>query len=64
MPDQESLQSICFFLVSGRTFVFRDVTVLHDNQSATTFTYTAMSDGLIKTATFFKEHVAGIGKLR
>lgn len=53
-------ESICFFLVSGRTFTFRDAKVVQDNESEITIHYTAMSDGKTKAARFSKQHVAGI----
>lgn len=56
------LTSLCLFFATGRTFTFRNVTIISDNETAITFTYKAMSDGLSKTATFFKAHVVGISK--
>lgn len=56
------IPSLCIFLVSGRTFTFRSVTIEHDNESAITFTYEAMSDGRRKRATFIKLHVAGVSR--
>jgi hypothetical protein len=53
---------LCIFLVSGRTFTFRDVSITSDNEFAVTFDYAAMSDGLSKTATFYKAQVAGLAK--
>lgn len=58
-----ALQSLCLFLVSGRTYTFRDVVLEHDNETAVTFQYRAMSDGQYKRATFYKEHVAGIAQV-
>lgn len=56
------LAILCIFLNTGRTFTFRNVNVLHDNEFAITFEYAAMSDGLAKQATFYKAHVAGVAK--
>jgi len=56
----EKYQSVCFFLVSGRTYTFRNAAVLSDNETAITISYTAMSDGQDKMATFYKQHVAGV----
>ena len=53
---------LCIFLVSGKTFTFRDAAILSDNEFALTFDYAAMSDGLTKTATFYKAQVAGVSK--
>ena len=61
---QEELQSICLFLASGHTFTFRNVTILHDNETVIVFTYTAMPDGEKKEGVFYKTLVAGVGKLR
>jgi hypothetical protein len=52
--------NICIFLVSGQTLSFKDVELETDNESVVVFSYTAMSDGLTKTATFYKRHVAGV----
>lgn len=52
--------SLCIFLTTGRTYTFRKVNVVSDNETAITFEYEAMSDGLKKKATFFKQHVAGV----
>jgi len=51
--------SICLFLVSGKTFTFKNVEVLHDNQSSIRFRYDAMSDGKTKVGYFEKTLVAG-----
>ena len=53
---------MCFFLNTGRTYTFRNVEVLSDNETAITIKYTAMSDGLKKEATFYKAHVVGVSK--
>ena len=54
---------LCLFLTSGKTFTFREVEVVHDNETAITFFYKAMSDGEQKKATFYKQHVAGVSHL-
>ena len=51
---------VCVFLTSGKTFTFRDGEILVDNQTIFVFTYNAMSDSLLNTATFYKDSVAGI----
>ncbi len=51
---------LCIFLVSGRTFTFRNVVVAQDNEAVIQFKYKAMSDGKEKTATFSKQNVAGV----
>jgi hypothetical protein len=52
-------ESICIFLSSGKTFTFRDVEILCDNESVIKFGYSAMSDGLIKVAIFPKANLCG-----
>ena len=56
-------ESICFFLTTGRTYTFRNVEILSDNETAISIRYTAMSDGQVKEAVFYKTHVAGVAKL-
>ncbi len=60
----EKFASICFFLNTGKTYTFRDVEIIHDNQTAISIKYQAMSDGLPKEATFYKDHVAGVAKCK
>ena len=63
MSEPVEYQSVCFFLPTGRTFTFRNVEMLTDNETVWVIQYQAMSDELVKTATFFKSHVAGIAVL-
>ena len=51
--------SICFFTPVGRTYTFRDVEMLCDNETEIQIGYTAMSDGLYKVATFPKNTMCG-----
>lgn len=51
--------SICIFTPTGRTYTFRNVTIDCDNESVIAFSYSAMSDGLRKKATFPKWNIAG-----
>ncbi len=60
----EELASVCFFLSTGRTFTFRDVEMLTDNETVWVIQYKAMSDGNPKEATFYKNQVAGIAICR
>lgn len=53
-------KSLCVFLVSGRTFTFRNVKVVVDNETIIVFEYLAMSDGLKKSGVFYKQHIVGI----
>lgn len=50
---------ITIFGPMGRTYTFRNVTVLTDNESVIQFGYSAMSDGKQKVATFSKHTILG-----
>lgn len=50
---------LCIFMTTGKTFTFKDVEVVCDNESVIQFKYSAMSDGKAKTATFPKGNIAG-----
>jgi len=56
---RRSFNSLCVFLKSGKTFTFKDVEITTENETVLQFTYCAMSDGKMKTATFFHTAVAG-----
>ncbi len=47
------------FLSTGRTFTFRDVTQIVENETGLTFYYTAMSDNLVKSVTFYRPEIVG-----
>jgi hypothetical protein len=47
------------FTAYGKTFTFRDVTIIHDNESVLVFRYGAMSDGNVKTASIIKSNIIG-----
>ena len=51
--------NICLFMVSGKTFTFKNVEITSDNETTLAFTYKAMSDGLAKTFIGRKEALAG-----
>jgi len=51
--------SICIFTPTGRTYTFKNVTIVCDNETMLQFTYLAMSDGKIKTASFPKNTLCG-----
>ncbi len=51
--------SICIFTPTGRTYTFRDIKMLTDNESVLVFSYAAMSDGKQKVATFYKSNICG-----
>ncbi len=50
---------VCIFLPTGKTFTFRNVKMLTDNESVLMFSYSAMSDGKTKVATFPKNTFVG-----
>jgi len=52
-------QILCIFTPTGRTYTFKDVTVICDNETVLCFEYTAMSDGKSKVATFPKTTICG-----
>ncbi len=52
-------QNICIFTKCGATFSFKDVSVYMDNETLLRYSYVAMSDDLIKEATFYKSNLAG-----
>lgn len=56
---KKKLRSICFFLPTGKTFTFRNVEILTDNETVIVFRYLAMSDNLRKIGTFLKANIAG-----
>ena len=52
-------QILCIFTPTGRTYTFKDVTMLCDNETVLQFEYAAMSDGQAKIATFPKATLCG-----
>ena len=50
---------ICIFTHTGRTYTFKDIMIVCNNESVISFSYTAMSDGKLKTATFPKNTICG-----
>lgn len=60
MPKKlPQLVSLCIFCPTGRTYTFRNVTIVTDNETVLVFTYGAMSDGKTKTMTMLKANVIG-----
>lgn len=57
VPD--ALTSLCIFTPTGRTYTFKHVRIECDNETVLVFSYSAMSDGLRKTATFPKATLCG-----
>ena len=47
------------FLMSGRTFTFRDVNNVVENETSLTFSYIAMSDDKQKAVTFYRPEIVG-----
>lgn len=47
------------FLATGRTFTFRDVIDVVENETSLTFSYKAMSDGKLKTVRFYRPEMVG-----
>lgn len=52
LMDQEVIPVIHVFLVSGKTFTFKRVIDLVENETGLTFTYASMKDGSAKEAHF------------
>jgi hypothetical protein len=50
---------LCIFTQTGRTYTFKDVEIICDNETVLMFNYSAMSDGKSKTATFPKINLVG-----
>jgi hypothetical protein len=50
---------LCIFTQMGETYTFRSVHITVDNETMLIFTYTAVSDGLVKTGCFLKANMAG-----
>lgn len=51
--------TICIFTPHGKTFTFRNVTLVTDNESVLVFDYVAMSDAARKTHTAIKANIVG-----
>jgi len=52
--------TLCIFLPTGKTFTFKKVLIITDNETVLIFSYVAMSDGGSKVATFYKSSIVGI----
>ena len=57
--NRDTISYTCLFLYSGRTFTFKDIHNLIDNETIISFTYTDMSDNLRKNGTFYKTQIVG-----
>ena len=51
--------NVCIFLPTGKTFSFKKVKVLVNNESFLILEYVAMSDGIDKAVTFQKSAIVG-----
>ena len=56
------IESLCVFLPTGKTFTFKEVSMIQDNQSVIMFTYRAVSDSRVKEGSFYKDNIAGVSK--
>lgn len=54
--------TVCLFLPSGKTFTFRNATIVTDNETVLVLDYKAMSDGKKKTITVQKGMIVGWSK--
>ena len=61
MTEEKSKKSsiLCIFTATGATYTFRDVEIVLNNETNLVFQYRAMSDGRLKTATFFRNRIVG-----
>lgn len=50
---------LCIFTPTGRTYTFKNVELICDNETVLQFKYSAMSDGKEKIATFPKATLCG-----
>jgi len=53
------IELLHIFLNSGKTFTFRNIKLVTDNESVLVFEYSAISDGKTKQAIFAKNGIAG-----
>lgn len=51
--------NICIFMLSGKTYSFKNVLLHSDNESVLQFQYKAMFDDKIKIGRFYKSNMAG-----
>lgn len=57
--EKKIYSSLCIFTEMGKTFTFKNVSILTDNETMLVFAYKAMSDGLTKVGRFFKGMFVG-----
>jgi len=51
--------NITIFTPAGRTFTFKEINMMADNETILQFGYLAMSDGKEKLGTFLKSNIVG-----
>lgn len=54
-----TLASLCVFCPTGRTYTFKNVDIVLDNETVLVFDYRAMSDGKAKRMTVYKSAIIG-----
>jgi len=59
MGDENEYSILCIFTPTGKTYTFREVKLLCNNETVLVFDYSAMSDGKSKVATFPKATICG-----
>ena len=57
--DKKEYAILCIFTPTGRTYTFKNVWMVCDNETVLQFEYAAMSDGNRKVATFPKATLCG-----
>ena len=57
--SNETFEILCIFTHYGKTYTFRNIEVICNNESTLQFHYEAMSDGKVKTGTFPKDNICG-----
>ena len=59
----KKIETLCLFCSTGRTFTFKDIEIVTDNETVLVFTYNAMSDGKSKTMVAYKSQIIGASML-
>ena len=50
---------LCIFTPNGKTYTFKEITIVCNNEDVLQFEYSSQFDGLIKFATFPKNSICG-----
>ena len=53
------MTSKTIFLITGKTFTFRNVSGVIENETSLSFNYWAMSDGKFKKVSFYRPGIVG-----